>query len=220
VSCPCLARLPSCPCLCRDFGPQCRPGRSTENGPTQRGSEVSYCWMNNSRWIKTLSIKTPLSHTAAPSDSSRATPSDSCTLAPIPPSAFYGLSSFGSDRRWRGTAAASLGRPVMRAAASPAAAGSFLEFSSQSLPSLSLPLILSAATAWPTACSSSPLRLSVSLLLSGAAVGELARHGEAPVVPCLGRDLGTAALCSTARQCRRAPPCSVVSCQCRPFGHV
>ena len=44
-----------------------------------------------------------------------------------------------------------------------------------------------------------------------------ARHGmtKPPVVPCLGRDLGMAALRGTARQCRRAPPCRAPPCPCR-----
>ena len=45
------------------------------------------------------------------------------------------------------------------------------------------------------------------------------RHDEVLVVPCPGRVLGTAALCGTARQCRRAPschapPCRASSCSC------
>jgi len=50
----------------------------------------------------------------------------------------------------------------------------------------------------------------------GAAVPSgTARHGSTAVVPCLGRDLGTATRYGMARQRRRASPCRASACQCR-----
>ena len=61
--------------------------------------------------------------------------------------------------------------------------------------------------------SSSPLRFSQAWARGTA------WHYEAPVVPCLGRDLGTAALRGMPRQCRRALVCRASPCP-RPCGPV
>ena len=110
-------------------------------------------------------------------------------------------------------------------AASPAAASNFLELSSLSLLA---PASLSRGSAAYSFLELSCL-LSVSLCpYSSQAWPAASWHGhggsscpspqhvtgEALVVSCLDRNLGTAALCGSARQCRRAPPCSALSCPC------
>jgi len=77
-----------------------------------------------------------------------------------------------------------------------------------------------AANGLPTSSTSSSPRFSsaAGVELARARFVTAAQHGTArrsPLVPCLGRDLSTAALRGTTRQCRRAPPCRASPCPCR-----
>ena len=176
--------------------------------------------MNNSRWIKTVHI----SHTAAPflreSDSSSSHPPQHaptphpCSHSSVPPS-FSALAASTHRRRSRGLAWAAGGRPHSRGHAWAAGrrqrsrTASSSAARSQRLPRPRALLFISVKRG---------RRPASSWHEHGGPHGT-ARHCEAPVVPCLGRDLGTAALRGTTRQCRRAPPCHAPLCPCL-FGQL